>query len=74
MVMRWNPSNEIHRMKTGDEIQGWSLAEITTQKVKLSRNGTMLDINMFQNLAPPPGQTPEMDGQPIIPSGARSRT
>jgi hypothetical protein len=63
VVMRWNPSNEIHRLKTGDEIQGWSLAEITPQKVKLSRNGTMLDISMFQNLAPPPGQASELDGQ-----------
>lgn len=67
VVMRWNPSNEIHRLKTGDEIQGWSLAEITSQKVKLSRNGTMLDISMFQNLAPPPGQASEMEGEQIIP-------
>ena len=57
VVMRWNPSNEIHRLKTGGEIQGWSLTEITPQKVKLSRNGQDIDIKMFQNLAPPPGQS-----------------
>lgn len=61
VVMRWNPSNEIHRLKTGGEIQGWSVADVTPQKVTLSRNGQILDIKMFQNLAARPGQNINMD-------------
>ena len=54
VVMRWNPSNEIHRLKAGGEIQGWSLTNVAPQKVTLSRDGQMLDIKMFLNTAPPP--------------------
>ena len=53
VVMRWNPSNEIHRLKTGGEIQGWSLTDVAAQKVTLSRDGQLLDIKMFLNTAPP---------------------
>lgn len=75
VVMRWNPSNEVHRLKTGGEIQGWSLTEVTPQGVKLSRNGKDLDIKMFQHLGPAPGMTiqpadsPDVDeqGQPMNP-------
>ncbi len=56
VIMRWNPSNEIHRLKTGGEIQGWSVAEVTLQKVTLSRDGKTMDIKMFQNLASRPAQ------------------
>lgn len=80
VVMRWNPSNEIHRLKHGSEIQGWSLTDVTPQKVRLSRNGKDIDIKMFQNLAPPPGQTaPGLDpsqgdvqNQPMNPQLMRS--
>ncbi len=61
VVMRWNPSNEIHRLTSGGEIQGWSVADVTPQKVTLSRNGQVLDIKMFQNLAARPGQNLNME-------------
>ena len=54
VVMRWNPSNEVHRLKAGGEIQGWSVTNVAPQKVTLSRGGQMLDIKMFLNTAPPP--------------------
>jgi hypothetical protein len=62
VVMRWNPSNEIHRLKTGGEIQGWSVADVTPQKVTLSRGDQTIDIKMFQNLASrPPGMNANVD-------------
>ena len=68
VVMRFNPSNEVHRLKTGGEIQGWSLSEVSPQKVNLSRDGQMLEIKMFQNTAPPP--LASNTGDPSLNAGA----
>ena len=64
VVMRWKPSNEIHRLRAGGEIQGWNVAEVSSQKITLSRNGKTLDIKMFQNLASRPAESVDPDEDP----------
>lgn len=72
VVMRWKPTNEIHRLKAGGDIQGWNVADVTPQKITLSRDGKTLDIKMFQNLASrpeqavDPGEDPTENPEPDI--------
>jgi hypothetical protein len=55
-VMRWNPTNEIFRLKTGGEMQGWKVAAIAAQGVTITKDDQSLDIKMFlqRNTPPPP--------------------
>jgi hypothetical protein len=55
VVMRWNPTNEVFRLSTGGDIQGWTVAEITPQQVTVNRGDQTLDIRMFHQKGPGPG-------------------
>lgn len=55
VVMRWNPTNEVFRLTTGGDIQGWTVAEITPQQVTVNRGDQTLDIRMFQQKGPGAG-------------------
>jgi hypothetical protein len=54
-VLRWNPTNEVFRLQTGGEMQGWTVAAIAPQGVTVTKGEQSLDIKMFlQRSAPPP--------------------
>jgi hypothetical protein len=48
VVMRWNPTNEIHRLASGDEVEGWTLASIAPRQVTFTKDGEDLSIKMFE--------------------------